>query len=409
MNYSETKRLPYWRAAVARALKSFDTPFYIFSPHPYLQSLRLLETELKPLPLPTRHWLSYKTQPLPALLNWWRHRDGLVEVVSEFELLGVLKMGFNPHQILVNGPTKHTWLFRYPIEGLNVNFDSIAEVKYLRKMARQLRWRIGVRFLTAQESDLEGPQYPTQFGVSPEELPPLLKLIQRDKLQLKIVHFHLRTNVSRVDTYFKALDEVRTICQSHGITPEYLDCGGGLPPGFVTNHHGQHYNRDFNLEQWREMLKRILGTWEGLRELWFENGRFLSAGAGVLVGRVNDVKQRRGMRHLICDAGRTNHALVGTWEDHEMLVHPRRTGPETMTTISGPTCMAFDRLARRSFPTSIRQGDALVWLDAGAYHLSWENHFSHGLARVLWFQDDDLICVREPETFAQSWSRWNEV
>lgn len=53
-----------------------------------------------------------------------------------------------------------------------------------------------------------------------------------------------------------------------------------------------------------------------------------------------------------------------------------------MTSVHGPTCMAFDTLARRPMAVSLGPGDVLIWLDAGAYHLPWETRFSHELAEV---------------------------
>jgi hypothetical protein len=68
--------------------------------------------------------------------------------------------------------------------------------------------------------------------------------------------------------------------------------------------------------------------------------------------------------------------------------------------------MAFDQLTRRALPTSIQPGDHLIWLDAGAYHLSWETRFSHGLAEVLWHEGKTVKTVRPAETFKDWWGQW---
>ena len=144
----------------------------------------------------------------------------------------------------------------------------------------------------------------------------------------------------------------------------------------------------------------------GLRELWLENGRFLTARSGVLVVTVLDVKERGGLRQLICDGGRTMNALVSNWEEHALLSVPQRSGATQLTAVHGPTCMAFDQLTRRPLPRSLRPGDRLVWLDAGAYHIPWETRFSHGLAAVLWHADGKLTCARAAESFDAWWSQW---
>ena len=122
--------------------------------------------------------------------------------------------------------------------------------------------------------------------------------------------------------------------------------------------------------------------------------------------RVLDVKERRGMRTLICDGGRTLNAMVSTWEQHELLSMPRRAGLRVRTTVNGPTCMAFDQLARRFLPRDIQGGDALLWLDAGAYHLPWETRFSHGLPAVWWHDGVRTRCVRAAERFEDWSAQW---
>jgi hypothetical protein len=71
------------------------------------------------------------------------------------------------------------------------------------------------------------------------------------------------------------------------------------------------------------------------------------------------------------------------------------------------TCMAFDKLARRPMPESIRVGDRLLWLEAGAYYLPWETRFSHGLAGVLWHEGEELVEVRAKEVWEKGFNhRW---
>jgi diaminopimelate decarboxylase len=118
------------------------------------------------------------------------------------------------------------------------------------------------------------------------------------------------------------------------------------------------------------------------------------------------VKERQGVRNLICDGGRTLNALVSNWENHEMFTLPERRGPTTLTTVNGPTCMAFDQLTRTELPRSLRAGDHVVWMEAGAYHLPWETRFSHGLAAVFWHDGKKTRSVRPREKFAEWWSQW---
>lgn len=111
---------------------------------------------------------------------------------------------------------------------------------------------------------------------------------------------------------------------------------------------------------------------------------------------------------MICDGGRTNHALPSDWEEHEIEILPtRRKGAPVYTAVCGPTCMAYDCITRKKLPSDIQVGDKVLWFNAGAYHLSWENRFSQPLARVLWHDEQDNILEARPtESFGEWWGSW---
>jgi diaminopimelate decarboxylase len=108
---------------------------------------------------------------------------------------------------------------------------------------------------------------------------------------------------------------------------------------------------------------------------------------------VLDLKERPEGRYAICDGGRTNHALAADHHLHPIRLMPARGGPVRLTTICGPTCMTDDRLGRWLLPESLRVGDVILWMNAGAYHLPWETRFSHGLGPIVWCDEEERITV----------------
>jgi diaminopimelate decarboxylase len=395
----------FWRRLVGPIVRrGKPTPFYLFSVEPIRTALAELDARLGQMPV--HHWLSCKTQPLRPLLQWWHQQGRPIEVVSEFEFLAALAEGFDPENILVNGPAKHRWLPRHARRGLSVNFDSPSEARALAPLARKLNWRCGVRLQTREEFDPETPELPTQFGMTGKEAVGTLRALKRVGVRMEIVHFHLRTNVGSASIYDRALAEAAEICQAASFAPKFLDCGGGFPPPHVMTCDGRPVDAQFQLLEIASVLKRALVRFPSAKEVWLENGRWLTARSGALVVKVLDVKDRSRMRSLICDGGRTMNALISNWEAHEIITLPERRGAKCLTTANGPTCMAFDQLARRALPRSLRAGDHLVWLDAGAYHLPWETRFSHGVAAVFWHDGWTIRRVREAETFRDWWSQW---
>jgi len=409
--------IAFWKRLAYEALSLSPSPLFIFSSEPVAKRLAELETAMIQAGFPARSgntgtklsfqsWLSFKTQPVRPLLRWWRELGRPVEVVSEFELRAALAEGFAPANILVNGPAKHHWLPRFDVRELSVNFDSRAEIDALGAQAKKLDWRGGIRLLTGEEFDPENPDFPTQFGFTPDIVVTALEQLQRHGVRLETVHFHLRTNLASVQNYERAIAEVAAICRTAKFKPLHLDVGGGLPVRHALTRGGKVFDGEFGLRSFAQMLRQTDKAFPGLREVWLENGRWLSAGSGALVIKILDVKERRGLRQFICDGGRTLHALTSLWEQHALLPLENRAGPETLTAVHGPTCMAFDQLARIPLPRSMAAGDHLLWLDAGAYHIPWETRFSHGHAAVCWHDEQGLRLAREPQSFEDWWAQW---
>jgi diaminopimelate decarboxylase len=409
--------IEFWKRLVTETLSLVPTPCYVFSSEPVAERIAELDQELvragfklpataRPGQISIRHWLSCKTQPVAPLLRWWREQSRPIEVVSEFELRAALACGYSPENILVNGPAKHPWLTAFDLPQLTVHFDSEAELKSLLPLAKKQNWRVGIRILTGEEFDPENPQYPTQFGFEPNSAVAALRKLLHSKVRLETVHFHLRPNISATRIYQQAIAEVADICQTAKFSPRCLDIGGGIPVRHVLSRGSKVFDGEFGLRSFAQMLRQAVKAFPDLRELWLENGRFVSSDSGVLVVKILDVKERRSVRQLICDGGRTMNALTSLWEQHALIPLPQRTGPTALTVVHGPTCMAFDQLARIPLPRSLRSGDHLIWLDAGAYHLPWETRFSHGHAAVCWHDNQGLRLIRPRQTFDNWWSQW---
>ena len=235
------------------------------------------------------------------------------------------------------------------------------------------------------------------------------KLIRKLDVRITGIHFHLRSNVRIPDMYRQAIDETVAACRNNEIEPEYLDCGGGLPVEGEEPLWEKTDGTPFDLVAYAKVLTEVSQKCPSIREIWLENGRFISSASAALIVRILDIKDRNRSRYLICDGGRTNQAIVSEWQRNPITTVPARTGPTRLTTICGPTCMAYDQLARLELPTSLRAGDLLLWRNAGAYHIPWETRFSFGLAAVVVIDvDNTLRLARSAETFADWWKMWRK-
>jgi diaminopimelate decarboxylase len=399
MDMAKAGRMADWISVLNHATHIFGTPCYVVRWQPITAEVARLEMLTSRVPL--RCWLSFKTHPvLPLTQRWLRSGRG-VEVVSESEFLTVRKLMGTAEGLLINGVAKHAWLPRCAGEHLQVHFDSVTEVHALLPLAVRDSWRLGVRCHVPDECDARDPKFGGQFGMSAREAVESLIKLRDAGADVRGLHFHVGQRPRRTDAYERAIEHVAQVCARARFTPRYIDMGGGLP--------GPR-DADDSLASLQRAIT-LAGDLFGpeLQEIWLENGRFVTEASTALAVRVLDVKVRPEGRYLICDGGRTNHALAADHGVHPLLILPDRHGPLTLTTVCGPTCMTDDVLARVPLPREIAAGDVIVWLNAGAYHLPWETRFSHGLAAVVWCDDDLGPCTlarsrERPEAWSTAWN-----
>ncbi len=389
-----------WASLAGVVVERWGTPAYVLRASEIEYAFLQLSSVTSPLPV--RHWLSCKTLAVPPLLAQWNAVGRGIEVVSPFELRAALNEGFDGDRILVNGTAKHRWLQAAQRQGLRVQFDSLQEIRTLAPVAAERQWQIGIRIHTDENRDPDDRRFFDHFGITHAEVPQALDLLAQHGIVARCISFHLHSNLRTIEPYLNALDEVGSVCDNNGLSPDFLDIGGGLPaPGeSIDGLDGSA----FDLAAMSRVYTRASELLPSVRELWLENGRFISSRGGVLLIRVRDIKYRSDMRYLICDGGRVNHAFPSDWQSHAVTILPARSGGGVPTTICGPTCMAYDVLIRTSLPHDIESGDLIIWHNAGAYHLSWETRFSFGLAPIIWFDTNDMPkLVRPQETFGSWW------
>jgi diaminopimelate decarboxylase len=391
-----------WRPVVQEALERWKSPFFLVAWQPVqaaLEELAVLESSI-----PIRHWLSFKSQPVGRLVRKWKELGLGVEIVSQYEFQAALECGYDPGAILVNGVAKHSWLPKVNVPGLRVHFDSLHEVEKMSGQASALGWRIGLRADVGEA--IGASEFKRQFGLSAEEIQQAHTILQKSGVKVEGLHFHLKSNLGSAEYVIKGIHELQRLCDAVSIEPDYLDLGGGFPASGETA-AGMNHAASFDLKQLKTALLAIRESLPSVAEIWFENGRFMTARAGALVITVLDIKQRDDSRYLICDGGRTNHAFVSMWQEHEVITIPQRDGTAVPTTVCGSTCTGFDHLCQKMLPNDIKIGDRLVWLNAGAYHIPWETRFSYGLAAVIWCDEaGQLSLAREAEDFQSWWGQW---
>jgi diaminopimelate decarboxylase len=132
-----------------------------------------------------------------------------------------------------------------------------------------------------------------------------------------------------------------------------------------------------------------------------EPGRSLVASAGVLVTRVLYVKENRGKRFVIVDAGMNDLLRPALYQAyHRIEPVGRDDRPSSRVDVVGPVCETGDFLARDRELPEVRAGELLAVRDAGAYAFAMASNYNlRPRAAEALVEGGSLRLLRRRETF----------
>jgi diaminopimelate decarboxylase len=186
---------------------------------------------------------------------------------------------------------------------------------------------------------------------------------RRDGLHISGIHLHVGSQIQKLDPLRRAAQlgvRLAADLRDAGVRIDHLDLGGGL---------GISYDGSPvpTLDEYARALLEVVRP-SGV-PLIVEPGRAIVGPAGVLVGRVVDVKPQGGGKHfVVLDSGMTElirPALYGAF--HRIVPAQVVDAPVVSCDVVGPLCETSDTLgADRELP--LPEIDSLLAvLDAGAY------------------------------------------
>jgi len=363
---------------------------------------------------------SYKTNPVPGVLQILHEAGTLAEVISPFELWLALQLGVPGEQIVYNGPGKTPESLRQAVEaGIRlIHIDGLHEIETIAAAAREFgkRPRVGLRVVTSVG-------WSGQFGLSLADgsaLGAFAEMQRHPELEPVGLHLHIGTGVKDVAAYATAVEEVLrfagTLQRNLGVTIESFDFGGGFGVPTVRtrsawddrlNHHGHPARLAIPAEcptpdDYAAALIPLIRKHCGDREpeILLEPGRAITSSAQVLLLKVLAVKEAGdGRRSVILDGGK-NLTLPLEWETHQIFPASRMNEPEAATCdLYGPLCHPGDVLARHKRMPAPRAGDILAVMDAGAYFVPNQLNFSQPRPAIVLIEGRHVRCLRERERF----------
>ncbi|GAB5602408.1 diaminopimelate decarboxylase [Thermus sp. FJN-A] len=343
---------PRFLAALKEALARYPTPFYAYD----WTRVEVQVARLKAAFPRARLFYALKANPRLGLLRRLRGLGLGAEAVSLGEVLRAYRAGFAPEEVVFNGPAKAEEALR-ALQG-QVPWVVLDSESDLRRVARVLP---GARALLRVNPDLPVATHPhlatgsgeSQFGVLPEEVPRLFRLARDLGLDVRGLHLHPGSKLDRVEDFLEGYRVLEALFPEVGRVA-VLDLGGGFGLRLPLE----------SLQAPMEALARRYGA-----KVFLEPGRYLVAEAGVLVARVVALKRTR-RPYLVLDAGMTTLLRPALYGAFHPVLPLYEGGEEEVFDLAGPACEAGDVMARGVRLPRPKEGDALAFLEAGAYGAS---------------------------------------
>jgi diaminopimelate decarboxylase len=223
---------------------------------------------------------------------------------------------------------------------------------------------------------------PTQFGIDESEIDEALGVVAACP-NLRFDGFHLHTISNNLDATahsvfcLEALRRAWVIADRHGLELEIVNLGGGWGVDYA------NIGSLFDVDRLAAALSAVLEPY-GRPRVQFECGRIVAAYCAAYVCEVIDVKTNHGEAFALLRGGAHHFRLPSAWRHrHPFRVIRRESWPwawsrrghaNRRVTVTGELCTPKDVLLNSEPFASLRIGDLICFLLAGAYGWDISHH-----------------------------------
>jgi len=356
---------------------------------------------------------SFKTNSLPWLVEYVRNRGALAEVVSEDEYLLAKYLGYEPNEVIYNGPYKgKDSMYEVLMSGGIVNIDAERELRWLEELSfknPEQKFSVGLRVNFNLEKYIPGEttmgEESGRFGFSYEN-GNFAKVFRRIELlknvRLQGLHLHSSTKSRSVSAFAAIADMAVHLKNEFNLNLDYVDLGGGYCGGVKNRPEYPDY-----FPVIAERLKKAYNP--QYTKLIVEPGISLISKASWFVTSVIDVREIAGCTYVITDGSRFN--IDPTMIKSSYLYHVDYQKNDInrkvidKQVITGFSCMEADRLFVMNNAPQLQEGDLIVYENVGGYTICLNPLFIQYFPPVLVKDIDTSVCVRKkwtPKQYVQN-------
>jgi diaminopimelate decarboxylase len=377
----------------------FGTPTYIYSKNTLIDTFESFQKGL----LKTNHLICFavKANSNIAILNLFANLGAGFDIVSGGELERVLYAGGDPQKIVFSGVGKTASEIEAALKAniLCFNVESRSELLRIEAVASKINIKAPISIRVNPDVDAKTHPYistglkDNKFGVDfNQALALYLEAKGMSYIEIKGIDCHIGSQITELKPFVDALDRVLSLVdqlKNNNIYLSHIDIGGGV--GIC---YQDESPPDFDI-----YTKEILNKIQNLDvKIIFEPGRALVGNAGVLLSKVEYLKQNDVKHFAIIDAA-MNDLMRPTLYDayHEIKIVREHDTKLQSFDVVGPVCESGDFIAKNR-SLKLKENDLVCIMSAGAYGMSMSSNYnSRGRAAEVMVDRDKIFEIRTRE------------
>ncbi len=346
------------------------TPFYVYSAATLRRHVRVIREAFEGIPTLVAY--AMKANSNQAVLKVIAGEGAGADVVSGGELERAIAAGIPASKIVFSGVGKTVAEMRRGLElGIKCfNLESEPELERLSEIALSMGMvapvsvRINPDVDAGTHAKISTGKKENKFGIAFVRAREVYARIAELKgVEAVGIDMHIGSQIidmAPFDSAYRLLAELVVSLRAAGHQIRHVDVGGGL---------GIPYHADRDAPplpvEYAGIIRRHLGSLGA--EIVLEPGRLIVGNAGILVTRVEFVKEG-DKTFVIVDAGMNDLIRPTLYEAHHEIQPVRHSNlPPITADIVGPVCETGDYIALGRKMEGVAEGDLLAVMTSGAY------------------------------------------
>ncbi len=372
-----SKNLFIEKLSISNIAKKTGTPCYIYSENQIKENyIKFVNTFKKINPLIC---FAAKSNSNLYILRSLGKLGAGTDVVSAGELLKALKAGIKANKIVFSGVGKTEEELKIAINKkiLLINCESESEAKIINKIAKKSNKKISIGFRLNPNIDakthkkISTGKADNKFGVSIKNFSVFLKEIKKLKnVKLEALSVHIGSQILTDVPYKKVLTVLFKLIKNLKLNLKYIDLGGG----FGINYSKK--DKPINLKRYSNLVHSFSKKLNC--KIIFEPGRSIVGNAGILVSKIQYIKNGTNKKFIILNAGMNDFMRPALYDAQHQIIPVIKITKKIkgMIEFVGPVCESTCKFGKYKNYQKVSENDFVAITNVGAYGASLSSNYN---------------------------------